>query len=108
MFDLEDEDFDCCSNNNCKHISDVVDEYLEQLEYEYQNPDTPRGLSTGIKKLDEKLDGFKGGELILLGARPAMGKTAFAINCAYNIASKFYLPDFQHLYLTDSKPISAH
>lgn len=89
-FDLEDEDLDCCSNNDCKHVSEVIDEYLQQLEYEYQNPDTPRGLCIGIKKLDKKLDGFRGGELILLAARPAMGKTAFAINCAYNIASKFY------------------
>lgn len=90
MLDFDDEDWDCCSNNNCKHISNVVDEYLQQLEYEYQNPNTPLGLCTGIKKLDEKLDGFKGGELILLAARPAMGKTIFAINCAYNIAKNFY------------------
>lgn len=94
-FDLDDdEDLDRFSNNRCKHISDVVDEYLEQLEYEYQNPNTPRGLCTGIKKLDEKLGGFKGGDVILVGGRPAMGKTSFAVNCAYNIASKFH-EDFQ-------------
>lgn len=90
MFDLDNENLGCCSNNNSKHISNVVDEYLQQLEYEYQNPETPRGLCTGIKELDNKLDGFKGGELILLAARPAMGKSYFAINCAYNIAKNFY------------------
>lgn len=90
MFDLADTDLDCCSNNNCEHISNVVDEYLQQLEYEYQNPETPRGLCTGIKELDNKLDGFKGGDVILVGGRPAMGKSSFAINCAYNIANKFY------------------
>lgn len=89
MFDLEDEDLDCCSNNNCKHISEVIDEYLQQLEYEYQNPDTPHGLCSGIKELDKKLDGFRGGDVILVGGRPAIGKSAFAINCAYNIANKF-------------------
>lgn len=46
------------------------------------------GTATGYIKLDEMTSGLHGGELIILAARPAMGKTALALNIAQNIASK--------------------
>ena len=46
-----------------------------------------RGISTGFRKLDEMTAGFHEGELIILAARPAMGKTAFALNIAQHIAT---------------------
>lgn len=46
-----------------------------------------RGLSTGFVKLDEMTGGLHPGELIILAARPAMGKTALALNIAYNVAT---------------------
>lgn len=44
------------------------------------------GLSTGFTKLDECTGGFRGGQLIIIAARPAMGKTAFALNIASYVA----------------------
>jgi replicative DNA helicase len=46
-----------------------------------------RGISSGFKKLDEMTSGFHPGELIILAARPAMGKTALALNIAQYIAT---------------------
>lgn len=71
------------------HISSVIQSYLEELDYRYQNQGKPLGISTGIKALDEKICGLRGGEVILLSGRPAMGKTSFAINLSYKIAKSF-------------------
>ena len=77
-------------SKNChEHISSVMHEYLMELEYRMQHEGEPLGLSTGIDYLDEKLGGMRGGEVILLGARPAMGKAPFAINISYKIAKSF-------------------
>ncbi len=46
-----------------------------------------KGISTGFVKLDEMTSGFHGGELIILAARPAMGKTALALNIAQHVAT---------------------
>ncbi len=51
-----------------------------------------KGVSTGFTKLDEMTGGFHGGELIILAARPAMGKTAFALNIAWHVATRNFLP----------------
>lgn len=45
-----------------------------------------RGISSGFAKYDELTSGFHGSDLIILAARPAMGKTAFALNLALNVA----------------------
>lgn len=50
------------------------------------------GVPTGFVDLDEKLSGMHGSELILIAARPAMGKTAFALNIAQNAAMKANVP----------------
>lgn len=77
-------------NKTCKeHISSVMYSYLKELEYRIQHEGEPLGLSTGIKDLDETLGGMRGGEVILLGARPGMGKTSFAIDLSYKIAKSF-------------------
>jgi len=46
------------------------------------------GVGTGFKKFDEMTGGLRGGELFILAARPAMGKTALALNIAQNVAVK--------------------
>ena len=58
-------------------------EHLEQLA---KNKSLITGLETGFYELDKATSGLHGGELIILGARPAMGKTAFALNLAVNAA----------------------
>lgn len=78
------------NNRNCsEHISSVIQAYLEELDYRMQHKGEHLGLSTGISALDEILGGMRGGEVILLGGRPAMGKTSFAINISYKIAKSF-------------------
>lgn len=49
------------------------------------------GISSGYSELDDYTRGFQKGELVIIGARPSVGKTAFAINIATNIAHKKYL-----------------
>src|SRR3984957_13364380 len=51
-----------------------------------------KGISTGFLKLDEMTSGLHAGELIILAARPSMGKTALALNMAWHIASKLFQP----------------
>ncbi len=51
-----------------------------------------KGISTGFIKLDEMTSGLHAGELIILAARPSMGKTALALNMAWHIASKLFQP----------------
>ncbi|AGL90091.1 replicative DNA helicase [Candidatus Phytoplasma australiense] len=53
------------------------------------NPNQFIGIKTGFKNLDELISGFKPNQLIILGARTAMGKTAFMLNLACNIAKNF-------------------
>src|SRR6266853_2515290 len=50
------------------------------------------GLSTGFTKLDEMTGGMHGGELIILAARPSMGKTALALNIAWHVATRLFQP----------------
>src|SRR4029453_14641082 len=47
-----------------------------------------KGISTGFAKLDEMTGGLHGGELVILAARPSMGKTALALNIAQHVALK--------------------
>ena len=71
------------------HISDAFLEYIKEVEYSYQMNGKHLGFSTGIERLDEKLEYIRGGEVVLIAGRPAMGKTAFTINCVYQVAQKF-------------------
>lgn len=71
------------------HISDVMQDYIKELDFKCQHPNELRGISTGYERLDERMGGLKEGEVTLIGARPAMGKTAFAINLAYHMAVSF-------------------
>lgn len=50
------------------------------------------GTSTGFVDLDDRLDGMHGGELIVVGGRPSMGKTSFAMNIAESVAIDLQLP----------------
>lgn len=78
------------NNKNCsEHISSMLQAYLKELDYRIQHEGKPLGLSTGINALDKLLGGIRSGELILFGARPAMGKTSFAINLSYKLAKSF-------------------
>ena len=71
-----------------KHIRDVLTSTYEQMEELARLKGGVSGVPTGFYGLDSLLTGLHGGELVLVGARPSMGKTSFAINMATNAVRK--------------------
>ena len=69
-------------------ISDVVSASLPNIESLAQQSDDVTGVPTGYIALDKMTAGLQKEELIILAARPAVGKTAFALNIAQNVATK--------------------
>ena len=67
-------------------ISELLDQKWDRLEKLKEAGGQIRGLATGLSDLDKKLSGLHPSDLFILAARPAMGKTSFALNIAYNIA----------------------
>ena len=67
-------------------ISDAAEEYYEEVIKRSQNKGELTGLDTGYRRLNRLTNGLQGGECIILAARPAVGKTAFALNLAANCA----------------------
>ena len=64
------------------HIKDAIAQAQEQLEIRSQNKSDITGIPTGFYDLDKATAGLHEGELIIVAARPGMGKTAFALNIA--------------------------
>ena len=73
-------------------IKDVLVESFTKLEELYNRKQHITGVPSGFTDLDYRTAGFHGSELILIAARPAMGKTAFALNIATNAAVKSKVP----------------
>ncbi|GEP18840.1 replicative DNA helicase [Pediococcus argentinicus] len=71
-----------------KVISEVLTTTMEEIDKRYQNDDDITGLPTGFRELDKITTGLHEDELIILAARPAVGKTAFALNIAQNVGTK--------------------
>ena len=69
-------------------IQDVLNSNLEMLDRAIATQGQVIGLTTGFKKLDELTSGLHKSDLIIVAARPAMGKTAFVLNIAQNAAKK--------------------
>lgn len=70
------------------HIRDVIVETYAHLKALSENSEETRGVETGFSVLDNVLIGMGKGDLVLIGARPGMGKTSFALNIASNAARK--------------------
>jgi len=68
-------------------MEELLADAFDRIEQLHKNKGALRGLKTGFRDLDKKTAGFQKGDLVIIGARPAMGKTTFAQNLAYNIAS---------------------
>ena len=69
-----------------RKIQDVLTKAQSDIEKLSMNGGEVTGLSTGFDELDSKTSGLHPNELIIIAARPAMGKTAFALNLATNIS----------------------
>jgi len=59
---------------------------IDDLEKMAENPNAITGVATGLQRLDEMTGGFKGGEMIIIAARPSMGKTSLAMNIVEHVA----------------------
>ncbi len=71
------------------NFEEALQSSVEVIQKAYQKGGRISGLPTGLSKLDYKIGGLNDSELLILAARPAMGKTALAVNIAYNVASYF-------------------
>lgn len=87
--------FDIASKRATKdmaHVKDLVLESYSKIEDRYNNKDKLTGVPTDFYELDNFTNGLQKSDLIILAARPSMGKTAFALNIAQNVAIKSKIP----------------
>ena len=73
-------------NDDFRTLADVLRDYIDNLKERALQSGEITGLSTGFDAFDQKTAGLQKGNLIIIAARPAMGKTVFAINIAVNAA----------------------
>lgn len=71
-----------------KNIKDVLIDVYDNIEQLHQNQGDVTGIPTGYQELDRITSGFQKNDLIIIAARPSVGKTAFALNVAQNVAVK--------------------
>ena len=76
-------------NDSLEHIGTVLHKVFDRLTELSQSDSLIPGLSTGLRDLDTKINGLNKSDLLLVAARPAMGKSAFALNIAVNVAKKY-------------------
>jgi replicative DNA helicase len=87
--------FDIAQNNlrrDSRKIDDIVKESLKMLEALKGKEDTLTGVPSGFTALDRVTNGWQKSDLVIIAARPAMGKTAFVLSCARNAAVQFGKP----------------
>ncbi|AHH03068.1 Replicative DNA helicase [Borrelia nietonii YOR] len=76
-----------CSNKNFNHAKVVAERvHAEIYERSVKKREVNFGIPTGFKKVDSLIGGFRESDFIIIGARPSVGKTAFALNIASSIA----------------------
>ncbi len=87
--------FDVAQGNirrNAESMSHLITDALKQIEAAQAQQSPINGVATGFRKLDELTGGWQPSDLIILAARPAMGKTAFALTMARNASVDFKIP----------------
>ncbi len=80
------------NKKNYSALKDILVESFAELERLYNQKGSITGIPTGFVDLDNKMAGLHNSDLILVAARPAMGKSAFALNIATNAAMKSNVP----------------
>ena len=78
--------------DSTKPLRELLEEASDELEKRFESKVQLTGVPTGFVDLDAKILGLQKSSLVIVGARPAMGKTAFALNVATNVAQKSGLP----------------
>ena len=72
-----------------RDLATIATQALQTMEAAWKRPGGIAGVSTGLTDLDERLGGLARGDLVVLAARPAMGKTALVTNIAFNAARRY-------------------
>ena len=75
--------------DSLEHIGTTLHKVFDRLTELAQSDSLIPGLSTGLRDLDTKINGLNNSDLLLVAARPAMGKSAFALNIGVNVAKKY-------------------
>jgi len=78
--------------NSYTHIKEILSSNFEELEKISESPQNVTGVPTGFTELDELTRGLQKGDLIILAARPSMGKTALAVNMLLYAAGHANIP----------------
>jgi len=74
------------ASRSLRHLKEIIKEAYGEIERKSQWKGTVTGMPSGFVDLDKLTAGFQNGDLIILAARPSVGKTAFALNVAQNAA----------------------
>ena len=74
------------------HVKNIVENSFQQIEFRYENRDSLSGAPSGFYDLDAMTSGFQPSDLVIIAARPSMGKTAFVLNVAQNCAVEHNVP----------------
>ncbi|MBO4983716.1 MAG: replicative DNA helicase [Clostridia bacterium] len=83
--------FDISQNNQTRdfiHVRDAIMQTYERLNALQDAPEDALGVQSGYSDLDKYIVGFGKGDLVIVGARPGVGKTSFCLNLGANIAKK--------------------
>jgi replicative DNA helicase len=82
------------SSQGFQNIQGLLPQVAERIDmlFSRDNPSDVTGIPTGFSDLDSMTSGFQGGDLIIVAGRPSMGKTAFSLNIAENVALDTGLP----------------
>ena len=75
--------------DSLEHIGTTLHKVFDRLDELSQSDSAIAGMSTGLKDLDSKINGLNKSDLLLIAARPAMGKSAFALNIGANVAHTY-------------------
>jgi replicative DNA helicase len=81
IFDLSDKRI----NVSFSTLKQVIKDSFQMIEQLYDRKEAVTGVPTGFKELDELTTGFQKSDLIIIGGRPSMGKTAFSLNIAQHV-----------------------
>ena len=87
--------FDIAQNNlrrDSRKMDDILHESLREIEALKNKKDGLTGVASGFTELDRMTSGWQKSDLVIIAARPAMGKTAFVLSCARNAAVDFDKP----------------
>ena len=77
------------NRDSLEHIGTIMFKVFDRLNELAMSDSAIPGLSTGLRDLDTKINGLNKSDLLLIAARPAMGKTSFALNIGLNVAKRY-------------------